>query len=240
MQQGLAASDWRAGARVLGHRAQCPRHVDADRRTAGRNYPARVHDVVMAAGHTGGAKFSRLLVRAEENLWTSFEEAREFVQRGDVGDVREDAVARFLRQRLPSRFGVASGEVVDTAGTQSGQTDILIYDGSLTAPLIRGAEGNVLLAAEALLASIEIKSTVTKAEIEKAVRGVGSLHALRPWDAPFGVITGPRGGRPREDLPRILTSIFGYKSDLKKGIGQQPNLRGLGPRARTHPYPSLA
>ena len=168
----------------------------------------------MGTGSTGSEKFARVLGRAEDNLWASFEEAQEFAQRGDIGDVREDAVTHFLRQRLPSRFAVGSGEVIDTAGTQSTQTDILIYDASSTAPLI--SNGNILLAAEALLASIEIKSTLTKAESAKAAKGVRSLHDLRPWDAPFGVITGLQGARTDKALPRIMTSIFAYKSDLKR------------------------
>lgn len=205
------------------HDRDAPRHDAPKDNGAGdpptddveREAEDRLHHVIMATDDTGSVKFSRVLLRAEENLWTSFEQAREFAQRGDVGDVREDAVARFLRQRLPSRFGVASGEVVDTAGTQSSQTDILIYDTSLTAPLFHVSHDTVLLPAEALLAAIEIKSTLTKSEVVKCVKGVRTLHALRPWDAPFAVVAGPQGARTADDLPRILTSIFAYKSDLR-------------------------
>lgn len=171
-----------------------------------------MHHQGMAIKGTGSTKFQHTLQTAEDSLWTSFQESRLYAQRGDIGDVREDALAYFLRQRLPQRFAIASGEVVDTQGTQSGQTDILIYDQSETAPLTRGR--NVILPAEALLATVEIKSVLSKDEIAKSINGVNTLHTLRPWDAPFGLVNGTKGLVTDSALPRIFTSVFAYNSNL--------------------------
>ena len=168
----------------------------------------------MANVDTGGAKFQVVLQGAEDSLWTSFKQARLYEQRGDIGDSREDALALFLRERLPSRFTIASGEVVDTNGNQSGQTDILIYDSGATSPLLAHGKTNVLLPAEALLATVEVKSKLTKAEAMKSVGGIKKLHSLRPWDAPYGVVNGANGSRTDQKLPRILTTVFAYQSDL--------------------------
>lgn len=171
-----------------------------------------MHHQEMTIKGTGSTKFQHTLHAAEDSLWSSFQESRLYAQRGDIGDAREDALAYFLRQRLPQRFAVASGEVVDTIGTQSGQTDILIYDQSATAPLTQGR--NVILPAEALLATVEIKSILSKDEIEKSVKGINMLHAMRPWDAPFGLVNGTKGSVTDSELPRILTTIFAYESNL--------------------------
>lgn len=166
----------------------------------------------MGTVRTGSAQFRHTLTAAENSLWNSFEESQVYMQRGDIGDQREDALAHFLTQRLPSRYAVARGEVVDTQGTQSGQTDILIYDQSLTAPLTQGR--NVLLPAEALLATVEVKTLLSAAELAKSFAGIKALHALRPWDAPYAVTNGSKGSVTDPKLPRILTSIFAYKSNL--------------------------
>lgn len=156
--------------------------------------------------------FQLALMSAQNSLWSSFVESLGYVQRGDIGDHREDALTHFLEQRLPARYAIARGEVVDTRGTRTGQTDILIYDRSSTTPLITGR--NVVLPAEALLATIEVKTTLSADEISKSVSGIKALHDLRPWDAPYAVVNGPQGIVTDSDLPRILTSIFAYKSNL--------------------------
>lgn len=160
----------------------------------------------------GHQKTHALLRHAEDELWVSFERARTFAQRGDIGDTREDALHRFLRSQLPGRFHVGSGEVMDASGAMSGQTDLFIYDGANTRPPFESGS-NSLLPAEALLATVEIKSTLTKAETANALAGLAKLRALRPWDAPWEVAR--RGGRAAEQgVPRIFTTLFAYRTDF--------------------------
>ena len=179
--------------------------------------------------------FQLALISAQNSLWSSFEESLGYMQRGDIGDHREDALAHFLEQRLPARYAVARGEVVDTRGTRSGQTDILIYDQSLTTPLITGR--NVVLPAEALLATIEVKTTLSGDEISKSVNGIKALHDLRPWDAPYAVVNGPQGLVTDPDLPRILTSIFAYRSNLATDDWHAKEMRRVRAACRTAGLP---
>lgn len=179
----------------------------------------------MANIKTGPEKFQHTLRVSEDSLWASFEDSRIYAQRGDIGDAREDGLAHFLQQRLPGRYAIASGEIVDTKGTQTGQTDIIIYDASMTAPLTRGR--HVILPAEALLAVVEVKSTLTLDELKKSVTGIKKVHALRPWDAPYGVINGIKGSVTEAQLPRVLTSIFAYESNLGESNWQVKELKRI-------------
>jgi hypothetical protein len=131
---------------------------------------------------------------------------------GDRGDARESAVRSFLADQLPARFVVTAGEVMDAAGNVSGQTDFVIYDGLNTRPLFT-TNGVALLPAEALLATVEVKSKLDKSETDKAVGGMVELRRLRPWDAPWS--SARRNGRAADDmLPRLFTTIFWFTTDL--------------------------
>lgn len=182
----------------------------------------------MPISDSGSAKFQRLLELANDDLGSALQRARAYQNTGDIGDVREDALSAFLRDRLPTRFAVASGEVVDTRGHQSGQTDILIYDCGSTAPLLADGTGHVLLPAEALLATVEVKTHLDAREVRKAVKGIRKLHDLRPWDAPYAVIAGRNGERNDEALPRIFTTVFAYGSDLALTDWPSREIRRVG------------
>lgn len=156
-----------------------------------------------------------LLARAETAMWREFEDAAAFDNTSDIGEVREQGLARFLSDRLPSKYKVARGEVVDAGGFQSGQTDILIYDGSSTAPLLTKRNGLVLLPVEALLASIEVKSMLTREEFRKSVRGVGKLRDLRPFGSPWG-LPKRNGGHADDGLPNFFSTVFAFGSTLEK------------------------
>ncbi|MDQ0826926.1 hypothetical protein QFZ60_003099 [Arthrobacter sp. B2I5] len=167
----------------------------------------------MTNNTTGRAELAGILTRAEERLWVDFQDAGAFDHRGNIGTGRESAVISFLRARLPSRYKIASGEVVDLAGTRSGQIDVLIYDGSVTAPLLIQDDDQVLLAAEALLATIEVKSKLTKSETEKAISGISKIRRFRPWGLDWAR-SRPRGAQADDGLPRYFASVLAFDSDL--------------------------
>lgn len=160
----------------------------------------------------GHQKAHELMAASEQELWAAFQKAEQFRQMGDRGDIREHRLTTFLRDQLPSRYSVVSGEVIDAGGNQSGQIDILILDGANTRPLV--TSGDVaMVPAEAVLATVEVKTRLTKAETAKAVSGMVKLRTARPWDAPWAPAR--RGGSGAEDkLPRIFTTLFAYDSDL--------------------------
>lgn len=169
----------------------------------------------MKAAGAGADTFRTLLRQGEDQLWLSFEKARaSFSHPGLVGDVREDGLRSFLEAQLPSRFRVVSGQVMDSRGIRSGQTDIVIFDGSNTAPLVDLGDGKMLLAAESVLATIEVKSKLNGQELERALIGVHKLHSLQPWGKTWSP-SRMRGGAD-DGRPRLFTNVFAYESSLEK------------------------
>jgi hypothetical protein len=126
------------------------------------------------------------------------------------GEQREEPVREFLRQNLPDVFGVATGEVLDSLGAHSPQLDVLVFDRIRNFPVHRGSAA--ILPAEALLASFEVKSMLTIAEIERSLVAAAKLRALRPFKRP---LLGPdRGKTSHPDECRYFHSVFAYHSDL--------------------------
>jgi len=161
--------------------------------------PIRLHDVMRLA---------------EQKLWTEFEESSAaFTHPGMKGTGRENAITRFLSNRLPARFGVGRGQVFDRDGGHSGQLDVVIYDQLNAAPLYTD-EDNPLLPAEALLAVIEVKTTLTRAETAKALNGAGKVARLKPGGKRFAP---PRHrGEASSASPRCLFNIFAFDTDLSE------------------------
>lgn len=178
----------------------------------------------------GRESFRTLLGQAEDDLWTDFERARELHQSGDVGSAREGALGQFLTAQLPGRFTVADGEIIDAHKNRTGQTDLFIFDGSATRPLQVFPNRSVLLSAEAVLATVEVKSTLTEPEVDKAIRGIERVHGLRPWGDPW---LPPRQGEPADDRrARVFTSVFAYQSSLAAAPWAERELKRFRGRAK--------
>ena len=131
--------------------------------------------------------------------------------RGNKGASREEELRKFFRERLPTNFAVAEGEVVDLVGQTSPQLDMMFYDQSVNFALVAGT--TQILPAEALLSSIEVKSMLTKAEIEKSVIAARKLRQLQPYGRQLGGLdVGDNATKIK--LARYFHYIFAYDSDL--------------------------
>jgi hypothetical protein len=170
--------------------------------------------LLMTRVTTGSDELGKILKRAEDQLWVDFEQSGAFKHHGNQGTGRELALIRFLNERLPGRFRAANGEIVDVGGERSGQIDILLYDRVGTAPLLTQPDGRVLIGAEAVLAVIEVKSTLSKSELQKAINGFVKVRSLRPWGYPWARYR-PRG-KQADKGPRCFSSIFAFDTDLGK------------------------
>jgi len=157
--------------------------------------------------------FEKLLITAEARLWADFQAASEYAQTGDIGDGREATLVKFLQEHLPGRYCVTSGEAIDSRGNQSGQIDIMVYDSSTTRPLLDDGK-NVLLPAEALLATIEVKTKLTAVEIKKSILGIKKIRELKPWDSYWGISR--KINEKMDSFPRIFSTIFAYDTDMSK------------------------
>jgi hypothetical protein len=156
--------------------------------------------------------FRRVLGAAKEELRLGGEKAAAFQHRSIRGDERAAQLAKFLRERLPDRFGVGKGEVVDFSDCRSGQLDVIIYDRATCAP-VSVQDENLLLPCEALYAAIEVKSVVTQQALNSSLEAAGKIRKLRPFKSQF-VSSRKDGLAADDDSHRCLYVIFGYTSDL--------------------------
>lgn len=169
----------------------------------------------MSAQQPGPESIRDVFHGAETELWANFIKAAAFKNSGEKGTFREDGVAKFLREQLPGRYGVAKGELMDSTGRRSGQVDIIIFDQTRAAPFLRGSKhAQWILPVEAALATVEVKSRLTRNELVSIGKGIHLTHSLRPWGEPFAVISGYREHQRDVEIPRIQTSVFAFESDL--------------------------
>lgn len=135
------------------------------------------------------------------------------VSPGIKGAKREDALRAFITERIPKRYGVATGEVVDQLNTSGPQLDVLVFDQTRTFSF---SDGDIqVLPAEALLASIEVKSKLNATEVEKSCIAARKLRTLRPFGAQLGgrdIGATPGAGK----RARYFHCVFAYATDLKQ------------------------
>ena len=93
------------------------------------------------------------------------------------GEARQAAVREQFRPQIPKRYGVNSGIVVNLAGAQSRQQDVIVSDAVENPPLI--AEGGIEVhPIEAVVATLEIKSVATPEEVVDGVEKALSVAGL--------------------------------------------------------------
>ena len=141
-------------------------------------------------------------------------ETRSIANQGTKGSMRESALAAFFKGRLPEVYGVTPGEVVDLENNSGPQLDVLFYDRTRNFPFT--SEDSIVLPAEALLASIEVKSRLNSGEVADCLDKADRLRRLRPFKKPPA---GPDIGDPKKSLrqARYLHCVFAYDTDLVPG-----------------------
>lgn len=161
-------------------------------------------------------KIDRLLHGLQEAMQAAFRAAEAYKHAGTRGQVRETSLVDFLNKTLPDKFRAIDGEVVDAAGQTSGQIDVIIFDATANMPFPRfHADDPHILPAEALLATIEVKSRLTKDRVNEAVDGLKRITALQPFGGDWA--SAPRRGSGPSGHPRVFTSVFGYTTDIVDG-----------------------
>jgi hypothetical protein len=141
--------------------------------------------------------------------------AAEIEHRGEAGAARESALHHLLGGFLPGRAAVGSGFVVDAAGGQSRQMDIVIYDRvySTIFPVLDAH----FYPCETVLAVGQIKTAITSVDrLTDALDNVASAKSLdrsnhgknRPITGP-GYST-PNLGKPFEPQKNHRDQILGF------------------------------
>jgi hypothetical protein len=99
---------------------------------------------------------------------------------GLVGSAREVAVRKKLQMLLPEKVTVASGCVIDSYGSSSNQTDVLIHERD-NCPVfsINDAPDATYVPCEGTVAVGEIKSTLNRKELNDSVAKIQKIKGLR-------------------------------------------------------------
>jgi hypothetical protein len=155
--------------------------------------------------------FNNRFSAALQRLGAALLESSADTHTGIKGAKREDAFRQFIADRLPTRYGVASGLVVDQFNIASPQLDVLVFDQTRNFSF---SDGEIqILPAEALLVSIEIKSKLNADEVGKICVAARKLRELRPFKAALGGSDiGEVDGL--EKPVRYLHCVFAYDTDL--------------------------
>lgn len=136
---------------------------------------------------------------------------RKLPHAGMVGSENELALSSLLREFLPPRFGIETGGIViDKHGHKSKQCDIVIYDLEQYPKYFRK-----VFPIEVVYAVIEVKTELTKAEAEDALKNLESVNLLdfRPALAPYWV-TKSKEQKLGSTPPCCM--IFSYRSSAKR------------------------
>ncbi len=114
---------------------------------------------------------------------------------GERGRAREGILGAYLREIVPTGFGIETGFVIDSAGRQSRQQDLIIVRRDYH-PVFKVGGVN-FFPVEAIAAVIEVKSTLSAQTLEDALRNGSSVKELdRTASGKNYLVIGGAGGMP--------------------------------------------
>jgi len=97
------------------------------------------------------------------------------------GTPREAFIKEFLVAHLPETVAIGSGEIIDSASApraQRNQYDIVIYNKSYPKLDFGGGISGFLI--ESVVATVEVKSTLAKKDLQQAIGAARNAKALAP------------------------------------------------------------
>ncbi|MFQ6043843.1 MAG: DUF6602 domain-containing protein [Candidatus Poribacteria bacterium] len=129
------------------------------------------------------------------------------------GTANENALRELIRRFVPRRYSVGSGIIIDTSGNQSRQVDIIIYDEHVY-PSVFGQTSACLYPIEVVIATIEVKTTLTDEELQTTSNNVESIRQLRHYEGFDRIEIHQKAVKHRRwDNPKPTTFLFAYRGD---------------------------
>ncbi len=143
-----------------------------------------------------------------------------------VGSAREFIIKRVLKTILPPVVHFGSGKIFDAKGKKSRQIDIIIYDSRF--PVFEVEAGIGIYPLEGVIATIEVKSTITNKSLHEALDNSMSLIQLTPGledQSPLVTRTKAlvnKGNPSKTAVQQVCfefipaTYIFGFNTKMRK------------------------
>ncbi len=139
------------------------------------------------------------LQKEGEVLRKKYEKADEWEHNLTKGKVRETFVQEVIEKLYPNKYVIGDGELVDSAGRTSQQTDVVIYDEGI--PVLDFISSKRFLA-EGVFAHIEVKSEIDRGELKDSFEKANTMQDL---ERNFG------GGMVFSRAPEhVPTFVFGF------------------------------
>lgn len=122
--------------------------------------------------------YTRTLALMQKELHVKYQVSSTIRHRGEKGRNREHGLAMFLRENLPEKYGVATGEIIPFKGDMpSPQCDIIIYD-RLSFPIIGKLSAVQQVPYEAVYSVIEVKSQITSGALTDALEKFSAIRQM--------------------------------------------------------------
>jgi hypothetical protein len=122
--------------------------------------------------------YRQVAIESIEKAVASVNASSAFQHSLQKGRLREIVVSELIQPFLTPNTKVATGTIIDHFGNQSNQLDIILYDERITPPvLLTASEG--IIPCHSVLATIEVKTSLNKTELKKAVENARSVKLLR-------------------------------------------------------------
>jgi|WetSurMetagenome_2_1015567.scaffolds.fasta_scaffold341200_1 hypothetical protein len=102
----------------------------------------------------------------------------QIINPGEKGREREKKLLSFLHTYLPSKYALENGEIVDLDSNTSRQCDLVIYD-HLNCPFLFAGNNYMIFPVEPVMATVEVKSTLSIAELKDASEKIKSVKNLQ-------------------------------------------------------------
>jgi hypothetical protein len=129
---------------------------------------------------------------------------------GTKGRTREISLAELIEPLLSPSMAVCTGTVIDSSGAQSGQMDVIVLDRDVAPPMMTGREEGVV-PFEAVLAAIEVKSSLDATELKASI---GNARKLKSLTGRFVEVPGRYETRAFP-IRTLGFHVFAGRSDLK-------------------------
>jgi hypothetical protein len=127
---------------------------------------------------------------------------------GLKGQLREVVVRNLLRPLLPIELGIGRGEVISSYDQHSSECDVIVYRNSIVPSLLLDRTAGIF-PLEAVLFTIEVKSTLNNVELNKTHAAAKKMSTL---------LHRPGSGEPGTTPPEhVIPCLLAFKSDLDQG-----------------------
>ncbi len=134
-------------------------------------------------------------------------------QPGVKGTIREILVRDLFRPLLPPDLGIGTGQIATVKNELSPQQDVVIYDRRILPPVLF-EETIGIFPLESVLATIEVKTTLTAAELRSAYENAKTIHG---YSYQSGERSKESGQPVLHDVENAISAIFALDSDLAVG-----------------------